>query len=53
MGTIECGLPAALGNLVTGDLGPCKEWDLRKKTEEQRGREGKIKQDEVKEGDKP
>ena len=28
-------------------------WNLRNKTEEGRGREGKIKQDEIREGDKP
>ena len=28
-------------------------WNLRNKTEEYRGREGKIKQDEIREGDKP
>ena len=28
-------------------------WNLRNKTEERRGREGKIKQDEIREGDKP
>ena len=28
-------------------------WNLRNKTEEHRGREGKIKQDEIREGDKP
>ena len=28
-------------------------WNLRNKIEEPRGREGKIKQDTMKEGDKP
>ena len=28
-------------------------WDLRNKTEDHRGRERKIKQDEIREGDKP
>ena len=28
-------------------------WNLRNKTEYHRGREGKIKQDETREGDKP
>ena len=28
-------------------------WNLRNKTEDQRGREGKIKQDEIRERDKP
>ena len=28
-------------------------WNLRNKTEDHRGREEKIKQDEIREGDKP
>ena len=28
-------------------------WNLRNNTEDYRGREGKIKQDEIREGDKP
>jgi len=28
-------------------------WNLRNKTEDHRGREGKIKQDEIREGKKP
>jgi len=28
-------------------------WNLRNKTEEHKGREGKMKQEEIREGDKP
>ena len=28
-------------------------WNLRNKTQDRRGREGKIRQDEIRQGDKP